>query len=156
PLCALAGCGRIGFQPIDVACQLGPFGASRPLLELNTSAGDQHPSLSPDRLTIWFDSGRSGTGQIMRATRPAIDAPFGSPEVVPIALPGTVGDPTISDDGLTLWFANAPTAVDQYDLYMATRPTTTADFTTPQPLTVLDSTANDFAPSTTSDELTLV
>ncbi len=166
PLWVLAGCGRFGFEseanhdanhdanPDATPCMLGPFGPTRPLLELNGAGNDAHPMLSPDRLTIWFDSSRSGSNQIWTAERPQITAPFGPPRLVTVGMTGDNGDPFVSDDGLSLWFDNAPGS--QADLYVATRARTDVDFSNPQELTGFNSSADDFAPTVTSDELLLV
>lgn len=154
--CALcASCGRIEFDQTE-PCPLGPFSTPRSLVEINTAGTDARPVLSPDRLTIWFETDVAGVDRIMRAVRPAVDAPFGAAENVPIPLPGAVADPFISDDGLTLWFSYSDIDPDHFDLYVVTRATTHDDFTDPQPLTVLNSTAADYAPSTTSDGLEMV
>ena len=64
------------------------------------------PSLSVDRLTIYFESNRSGESAIYRATRATPTTAFGTIAPV-VANPGWIdGDPSISADGKSLVFAS--------------------------------------------------
>jgi Tol biopolymer transport system component len=86
------------------------------------SGTDGWPSLSPDDLTIYWESTRvNSLGSIFQASRPAVGAPFGTPMEVP-GISGSDadgGDPDISPDGLTMLFDS--TRGGNYDIYVATR-----------------------------------
>ena len=63
-----------------------PFASAQALSELNTPAYDYRPSISADGLTIHFsrDTGANQPGGgIFEATRPTINARFGTPTVLP-------------------------------------------------------------------------
>lgn len=80
-------------------------GSEKIFANLNTSALEYAPSLSPDGLELHFT--RLGgmwpfsSPRIFRATRPSADAPFGKP--VEVKLGGFVEAPTTAPDG-TLYF----------------------------------------------------
>lgn len=72
-------------------------------------------SLRGDRLeAIW----QTGGMKLMHAVRPAVDAPFGAASPV-LASAANDGDPDLSDDGTTLWFASD--RAGSWDLWFATR-----------------------------------
>src|SRR5262249_17924092 len=52
---------------------------AKPITELNSPNNDTGPFLTPDCLTIFFASNRSGTAMIYTAQRPAITMPWSSP-----------------------------------------------------------------------------
>ena len=83
-------------------------------------------------------------------------APFGPLITVPITAPAgmTIGYPRLSPDELTLYFAGSISGSD-FDLYTAVRGSLQDGFGTPQPLTAVNSGANDQDPMVTSDGLTL-
>jgi Tol biopolymer transport system component len=86
----------------------GPFGAPRPLSELNTTGREEGFSLSRDQLTIVFSSNRGGSGMdLWVATRGAVDAAFGTPEPLS-ALNSTAVelDPALSLDGREIFFVS--------------------------------------------------
>jgi hypothetical protein len=148
------------------ASEQAPF-SSVAISELNASAADFEPTISPDERVLivlvgeltgldtvnaeqqpylgtdalYFSSNRTGDFEIYSAARLG-QASFGPP--VRIDLPGfgtsDEGDPVISRDGLTLFFAsNAPGGLGQADLYVTTRPSGAAAFTTPIALPMLSS-----------------
>ncbi|MHC4744161.1 MAG: LamG-like jellyroll fold domain-containing protein, partial [Planctomycetota bacterium] len=83
-----------------------PFGNIRHLSEVNSASMDSDPYLTPDGLTLYFSSRRTGTGQIFRANRSSITEPFASPEVVLVPGVAAAEQPTLSSDGKTLYFSN--------------------------------------------------
>jgi hypothetical protein len=97
-----------------------PFGSFRNLTEINSSAWDFHPRLSPDALTLYFASERNGRGQLFRATRSDVDSPFGAPEYLDFFdSPGTwLEYPAITADGQSLYFTRAG-AGSSYDIYVS-------------------------------------
>jgi hypothetical protein len=85
---ALVGCGRIGFDPhvdgggsqdaaID-ACAFGPWSAPVAITELNTTKKEYGDQIAADGLTLYFDSDRTGGGDLYVAKRPSRTAPFGA------------------------------------------------------------------------------
>ncbi len=119
-----------------------PWIPSGPVTELNTLGVVYNPSLTPDELTIIFtgDSLPGGKGgyDIWMATRPNTNSKFS--EVTNLLnLNSSAWDfhPSISADGLTIYFASRRNGVDQ--LFMATRPNTNVPFGPAEHLSVFDS-----------------
>jgi hypothetical protein len=145
-LLVLAGCGRFGFAigervvdapppPIDVvdarpgACdRSAPFGAPAPVSELDTPGIDEQAALSADGLAIYFMSNRAGGSQVFTASRPTVDAPFGTP-VRLTSLDSASYDTwnvAITGDGLAAYFVTDQGGADH--MYQATRASTFAGF----------------------------
>jgi hypothetical protein len=82
--------------------------------------------------------------------------PFGAPTVVPnINSSSDDAGASLADD-LTLYLcSNRPGGAGDYDLYVATRPSVTDAFATPQPLTGINTSVAELWPRVTSDELTM-
>jgi hypothetical protein len=79
------------------------------LAMVNTSASAEgNPMLSTDRLTLYFDSNRTGNGEIYIATRANVNAAFALPvRIDELASPSSnESDPWISPDGRTMLFAS--------------------------------------------------
>ena len=79
------------------------------LKSINTASADWPGSLSPDGLTMFFDSTRPGShqfGDIWMASRPSIDAEFGEPiHLAPLLnTPPAAWDLAMSPDGSSLFF----------------------------------------------------
>ncbi len=94
---------------------------------VNSAGGGaaSHPDISPDGLTLLF-SDDMGSG-IFEATRSTRNVPFSSVRNIGISdlLPGQKCiQPTISSNGLTLYFSAYDTANSQNDIYQATRAST--------------------------------
>lgn len=93
---------RDGNQQLYRAVRATPtdaFGAPVPLTELNSPQADASPSLSRDRLTVYFSSNRSGNWRLYRATRADKVAAFGAPVLVPELASVDVLGPAISASG---------------------------------------------------------
>lgn len=103
----------------------GELVPQRWLDELNTSGTDGWPSLASDDRTLYFESDRSGNGEIYVTTRPARGMPFGAPMLVPeLSGPGNANDgmPEISRDGTELYFtSDRAGTLGSFDLYVVTR-----------------------------------
>ncbi len=85
----------------------GPWGPANRLTELNTSAAESHPLLSPDKLTIYFHSNRVNGNDydLYEAHRTATGQPYGIPRrLTELATTGYDGDPWVSRDGRRMFF----------------------------------------------------
>jgi len=85
---------------------------------VNSESADMNPSVSADGLELYFDSDRSGGRgwtDIWVATRPSVDAEWGSPTNLEsnINSNGFEGGPCLSSDGLSLYYyANQGMSLD--------------------------------------------
>ncbi|HMG56305.1 MAG TPA: hypothetical protein VK601_22555 [Kofleriaceae bacterium] len=85
--------------------------------------------LSPDELTIYYSS---SSADLYVAHRTTATGAFGTP--MPMMAQNTASqeyDPTVSSDGLTLWFGSNRVANEGNHLYVATRTSTLVEFDTP-------------------------
>ena len=118
---AITGCGRLDFGErrdgsiagpgdasvmIDAACtQFGPWSAPQPISELASTSNDSGGQISPDGLTIYFDSDRVPLDNVFVTTRATRTSPFGTPVELPgIAGTYAAGDPSATGDQLELYF----------------------------------------------------
>ena len=98
---------------------------------VNSSAYDNHPSISSDGLTLYFDSrrpndqGQQGINDIYRCRRATIDDPWGAPEALAINTNGIEYSPDISSDNRTLYY-DSPLA--GRDLWISKRSTASEDW----------------------------
>lgn len=123
------------------------FGTPTLVKELASSGRCENPTLTRDRLAIYFTTIRSGAtdGDVWFAERPSVDEPFGAP--APVA--GVNSDSfetssAISADGLTLWFGSKrPGGSGGVDIWVSERTARTADWSAPTNLAGLNSPADD-------------
>ncbi len=125
-----------------------PFTSIKPIAELNTSGTDQHPRLSPDEKTIWFQRVPSGYA-VFTATRPDRTSAFGAAtQVNELTTGGDAADPGIDPTGLRIVFASSRAGgLGNYDLWTATRPNLGSAFATPTAIAGASSSAIDHYPS---------
>jgi hypothetical protein len=129
------------------------FGTPVPIPGLETvKIGYPGPHLSADELTIYFHGAPSG---LFRARRSALTEAFSAPEPL-TALSSSSGDydPSITSDGLTLWFASTRVMNEAEHLFVATRPSILAEFGAPGLATRVNATDTqqaDFEPFPTAD-----
>ncbi len=124
----LVGCGRLGFEPEAGAgegqgggpgapgapdatssgpCTLGPWQAPHRLAALATTLDERAPALSADKRTLFFESNRAGSRDLYVATRTSLEEDFGPPaELDATSSFADDRDPTLSDDGDTLYFTS--------------------------------------------------
>jgi OOP family OmpA-OmpF porin len=115
---------------------------------VNSSANDHLPRISADGLTLIFTSARGTSGDLWVATRASSADSFGTP----VALPGSINTTSaaeasggLSSDGLRLYFdSNRAGGAGGYDMYMATRATTSDTFADPVALSALNTPAADY------------
>lgn len=104
-----------------------PWMLAGAVTELDSGSGEAYPTLSRDRLVIYFESDRvNPMGDIYVATRPTTDAPFESIRSVTElnASGGSAGtsDPDLSPDGRTMLLASQrPGGTGAWDIYLSTR-----------------------------------
>lgn len=112
--------------------------------------------LTEDELTAYVTVFGS-TYTIFSAARPSLEAPFGSlnpTEVNPGTADGHRGTVTVDSLTMILYSYRAPSLGSQ-DLFIATRPNSSANFGIPNPVANVNSTAFDVEPMLSSDGLTL-
>ena len=144
-----------------------PFRPAVPVHELNTDSVEFVGSLSSDGLTIYFDSDRRGVpgdgGDLYMARRAALDQPFARPTMLagPVNTDETQYEPSVSEDGLEIFFQGTPTAnpapnapADNF-IYVATRDSAEEPFGEPRRLIEIGGVGHDEAPHLSTDGLTL-
>ena len=136
-----------------------PFGA--PVLSALSRSGieDGDATLSSDGLTSFFHSTAPGEVSdrigIWTATKETVDNEWHEPQF----LSGTAGGahPSLSDDGLTLYFSLSEARGRDRDLYKMERPSLSEPFGGPQPVAELNTGGRQEAsPHASSDELAIV
>ena len=71
---------------------------------------------------MFFELDDGANNELIRATRPSLDAPFDPMEPIDVGFSSfTVGDPELSHDGHTLLFTVRNGTNGDYDLYEMTR-----------------------------------
>ncbi len=107
----------------------------------STTSDDENGSFPLSSDSFWFASTRpGGAGDNDIYTSSWSRGAFGAPSWVgAIASSSDEGAPTLSKDGLTIFFAsNRPGGVGQYDIWRATRSVMTDSFGSPQDVTELN------------------
>lgn len=140
------------------------FGTSTNLgPEVNSSAFEGSPDISKDGLSLFFDAyvrpGGQGDWDIWVATRDATNGDWGAAVSLPPPINSPYADagPTISADGLSLFFASNRTGgYGDFDLWVTTRKTTEDPWEPPLNLgPVVNSFASENHPSISADGLSL-
>jgi hypothetical protein len=128
-----------------------PFVDVAPVPSVNTDAREEDPQLLADGLTLYFVSERLGTADVYVATRARPEAPFGAPTFV-----NGLADPVHEEYFIAFVDASELSGVlssiragglGGADLYMASRPNTTAAFDTFVPLPGFNTTGHEFDPA---------
>jgi Tol biopolymer transport system component len=133
-------------------CDLdAPFRAQTPITSVNTSADEGGPRLTPDELTMYFESERTdgpGGSDLYVATRASLTAPFGPATLVPaMSSARSEYTATVHPGGLSLVFAS--NRVDDFALFIARRSSTQDAFGAPLEITPLDTGAIEAHPAFT-------
>jgi len=141
--------------PVDAPRMCDPlakFGAPMPIPGLAMVDGGT-ARLSPDELTIYFSS--TAPAELWVAHRSASTEAFGAPALIAAQNSSSLEfDPTVSSDGLTLWFSSNRVANEGTHLYVATRASTLAEFGVPgvaATINATDTTQADVHPFLTAD-----
>ena len=139
---------------------------------VNSAADESYPEISNDGLKLYFadglwswDSdlnlrpGGFGRSDLWVAARETIDEDWGTPVNLGPTVNSSAFDsgPSISTDGLTLYFASSRSGGSGgNDLWMTTRPTVSDPWSPPINLgTTVNSSAHDVEPSISADSLVL-
>jgi Tol biopolymer transport system component len=140
----------------------GNWGTAVPLPPpVNSEFGDSGPCISADGLSLYFASDRPGTHgsyDIWVTTRPALSDPWGEPINLGLTVNSEAYDnhPSISTDGLTLYFDSRRTGgLGSDDIWVTTRTTTNDPWGEPVNLGPTINTNNiDLSPNISSESLT--
>lgn len=134
--CAVCvGCGLVDYEPLGGGAGDGGGGDSdlalsgqivniRHLVALTTSSTDRDPSLTADKLELFFQSNRS-EGPFMVSVRASVDDEFPEPVAIDVLnLPGSTENrsPEISGDGLRITFTALASGDTVRRLYTSSRP----------------------------------
>jgi Tol biopolymer transport system component len=140
----------------------GDWGKPVPLPPpVNSPYADSGPSLSADGLSLYFGSDRPGSYgsyDLWVTTRKSKDAPWGPPMNLGPKVNGPYYDnhPSISADGLSLYFDSSRPGGQGYDVWVTTRKTTQHAWGTPVNLGPAVNTGGiELSPSTSSGDLVL-
>jgi Tol biopolymer transport system component len=117
----------------------GPFGPPQPLgSTVNSASYDACPGISPDGLSLFFCSRRSGgfgDFDLWVSRRATTADSFGPPQNLgpTVNTAAWEGLPDVSADGLTLFFdSNRAGGLGSFDIWMTTRATTAAPWGAPE------------------------
>jgi len=131
----------------------GTFSNAAPLAGVNSSANDHLPWLADSELVIYFSSTRSGglgSYDLYRATRTSRDDAFGEVTNLDGLNSSSVDQsPSLTDDELTLIFTSS--RAGDYDLWSATRASTSAAFGAPELVAELDTSAGELNVTVSGD-----
>jgi Tol biopolymer transport system component len=152
--CAACACNgeriELGAGPLDDgSLSSAPFGAPELVTELAANgADDDKPTLTADRLELYFLSTRDGGpggGDVWRSTRAEANAAWGTPALVAeVSSPSQEKSPAVSADGLTLWIASDRSGgKGGLDVWVATRSDRGAAWSAPVPVDALNSSGDE-------------
>ena len=124
----------------------GPFGKPTRIDELSELfADDDDPTVRSDGLEIYFNSNRSGLGEIWGSTRSDPDDPWDAPQIVTSL--SSVGDdttPQLSEDGLVMVLSSNRPPSAFHDLWVSTRDDLGAAWSDPDRFTAASGPGEDW------------
>ena len=135
---------------------------------INTASSDYGACISADGLELYFASERAdgfGAADIWVSTRQSVDDPWGPPANLGAAVNGPYSEsyPSLSSDGLTLYFSDAytgtarPGGLGGGDIWITTRPSRDVSWGAPVNVGAPINGSNlDMSPTISGDGLTLV
>ena len=185
-LLSSAGCGRVGFDPLQEGLERGtdagrdaprlpmivvppdrgcdtrqPFSAPVLIDSINSTVRDGDPSISGDELEMYFSSQRSGSfgnRDIWRSTRASIADPWGPPVIdETLSTSSDERAPHLGSDALRMYFSSdRPGGLGAADIWLVTREHRDAPWGDPIHVPELNSAAADESPSLSEDERIVV
>jgi Tol biopolymer transport system component len=128
------------------------FDAIDELKALNTTLTEDTAWISPDGLRVYFSSNRGTSDDIWFASRVTRLAQFSSGQLLTELSTPSFRDqaPGLSADELDIFFSSAR-GTTGFDIWHATRLAIDQPFAPPQPIPILNSANDDFAPSLSHD-----
>lgn len=117
---------------------------------VNSADFENSPGLTDDELTLVFQRTIGETSSIMIATRATAGAPFGAPSKLALTSSGLSFQPSLSRDGLTLFWAEA-VAQKPTDIFFATRTTSNGAFANPFATGISNPSFAELTPVVTGD-----
>jgi Tol biopolymer transport system component len=141
----------------SLGCDLTkPFDSAVLVRGIASSAQDGSLRLSPDEKTAYFFSARTGNQLLYTASRVSVTDPFENIMVLANVNIGNQYNPTITTDGLTLYFASFRTGgTGNNDIYQAVRSSPTGDFESAQLVPNVNTQASEVQPYVTHDGTTI-
>lgn len=130
---------------------LSPFSGATPVAALNTaSADEEEPTLTADMLEIYF----TRNAEIWHSTRTDTGSGWSAPRLL---MAGAVPHrhPSVSADGLLLLYSSDESAQTREDINAMKRPSRSAPWGPPAPVSELNTTSKEFAGGMTPDTLQL-
>lgn len=134
-----------------------PWGPARRVDELSTTSADGEPEVSPDGLTLYFSSDRTGAAggfRIWISRRAQRADPWDTPLALALGAGTSFRGPAVDSRSVTLVFASVGDSRD-FDLYAASRPSETAPWETPALITEVNTPWYDWDPALYRDGLGL-
>jgi Tol biopolymer transport system component len=129
---------------------MGTFSAPKLVAALSSPSAESSPTATADLLEMYFQSdrvGRRGEYDIFVSTRPSPADPWGSPRMVAeLSSSFTDESPEIAPDGLTLLFSSERNS-NGYDIYVSTRASRSAAWSTPVVVPELSTPSNEQSPA---------
>jgi Tol biopolymer transport system component len=134
-----------------------PWGAPAIVTELSTTGAELQPSLSRDGLTIYITQFAGANGfDIYKATRTSLTAAWGTP-AVSSELNSTADEApmNMSTSGLAMVVTSTRPGSAGYDVYLATRGSTSQTFGAPVAIASANTTNNEYDAWLSDDALTI-
>jgi WD40-like Beta Propeller Repeat len=132
--------------------------AEMPVVNSGPTADDNYPALTADGLRLVLASTRLGANhRVFEARRSDRASAFSTPVELDTANPGNAEDwsPSLSADGLDLYFSSTRGEVGGFDIYTAHRDNVDQPFVPPKLIPELSSTGDDIGPKLQPDNATL-
>jgi len=119
------------------------------------TADDEDPTFTGDLRELYFSSDRAGDSDIWVSRRAGSSDPWGPPSmVVELSSSGVDRSPSVSLDGLSIWFTT-DRELFRGRIWHSTRPNTQSPWAAPVPVSELASMNFDSAPSVDAAETTM-
>jgi len=122
----------------------GTFSTPIAIASIMAGADDLSPWLTSDGLRMLFASRRSGLLDLYETTRTTRATPWSAPTLLaPLASPVHDDNPTLTEDGLEIFFSSDRAGSQAYDVYRATRDAIDQPFGPPTKVVELSSARDD-------------